>query len=772
MTFLMRTRPLGLRRSLRILTAALVLPLVASCVSSKAPSPDDAPLLVAVTPREGGPEVITTRDERDALQEFFSRENLRATNFSGDTSPRLTAPAGGERNGVLNTSSVNTSGRQGSNTEFQMEISSENFVIAPLRRQQIIGGEWQGEIDRGGRVALNYENAPLRTVVEDVLGGILAVNYVVSDAVEGTITFQSERRFSRTDLLQILSDILARNGYLIQYFNTVYHVGPPDELDTLTGLRGRTGLENDQTRVIRLGGTPPDNIVEIAAALVPPGNTITALEGTNDIVVRGDPSQFASIEELVNTLTGNGTRPQILTLLPLRRAAPELVADQLASTFAASEQTNAVFVPIEQRQAVLVIAESRRTIREVRQLAAELDVDTRDQTSLRIIQLAHLDAVDTAAQLNQVFGDDAAEAPSAATEGDSLSNIVAAARAQANAGESARGVTSSGDQIAAPVILRGDRSADAGTGDRQGAGDSPRTVAAGGNATPISIVADPRNNALLVQSSFKDFRRINDVVRTLDSAPSQVVIEATILEVNINDALQYGVQAYLQKQGLSVRSSLDGTAQDPGGAGFAAVIEDVRGNSNVQFVVSALQSATDVKVISSPYLTVTNGGTARLAVGDQVPFVVASQSSSSGGTVTVTQEVSSRDVGVILDVSPKISPANIVTLDINQQISSAVNTQTNLGNNPTISQRSVSSQINVASGRTVLLGGLIQERSDTGETGVPVVSKIPVVGNLFKQKADTQTRSELLIMITPRVVRNTNQLADLTRQLKVISASR
>ena len=288
----------------------------------------------------------------------------------------------------------------------------------------------------------------------------------------------------------------------------------------------------------------------------------------------------------------------------------------------------------------------------------------------------------------------------------------------------------------------------------------------------ISIVADARNNALIVRSSFKDFRRINDVVRTLDSAPSQVVIEATILEVNINDALQFGVQAFLQKAGLTTRSSIDGTAQDPGGAGFAAVISEVRGESNVQFVLSALQSATDVKVISSPYLTVTNGGTARLSVGDQVPFVVASQSSSSGGTVTVTQEVSSRDVGVILDVSPNISPTNIVTLDIDQQISSAVNTQTNLGGNPTISQRSVSSQVNVASGKTVLLGGLIQERSDRGETGVPVASKIPVVGNLFKQTQDTQTRSELLIMITPRVVRNTNQLADLTRQLQVIAASR
>jgi general secretion pathway protein D len=287
----------------------------------------------------------------------------------------------------------------------------------------------------------------------------------------------------------------------------------------------------------------------------------------------------------------------------------------------------------------------------------------------------------------------------------------------------------------------------------------------------VTIAADARNNALLVRSSYAEFTRIAAAVKALDVPLAQVVIEATIVEVEINDSLQYGVQAFLQSNDGTFRSSPVEGADDPGGAGFNALITASNGSADIQLVLTALQSVSNVKVISSPYLTVTDGATSRLSVGDQIPFVTASQTSSSDGSVTVTQEVETRDVGVILEVTPKIAPDNSVILDIIQEVSSASVDATVAGDNPTVSQRRLESQIVVMSGSTILLGGLIQERSEISEDGVPVLSKIPVLGEAFKQTDDTQRRSELLVLITPRVVRNSSQVTDLTDQLRYLMST-
>jgi general secretion pathway protein D len=284
----------------------------------------------------------------------------------------------------------------------------------------------------------------------------------------------------------------------------------------------------------------------------------------------------------------------------------------------------------------------------------------------------------------------------------------------------------------------------------------------------VKIAADSRNNALLVRSTYSEFKRIAAAIKALDVPLAQVVIEATIVEVDINDSLQYGVQAFLQRGDNTFRSAPVTGAADPGGPGFSALLTATSGATDIQMVLTALQSVSDLKVISSPYLTVTDGATSKLSVGDQIPFVTASQTSSSDGSVTVTKEVETRDVGVILEVTPKIAPDNSVILEIVQEVSSARSEATTAGDNPVVSQRRLESTITVQSGSTILLGGLIQERSDISKDGVPVVSKIPIIGEAFKQTEDVQHRSELLVLITPRVVRNTNQVADLTDQLRYL----
>ena len=742
--------------------------LVAACSETGGSSSRTKQNLVVAVDPVTGEEIVTTQSEARTVR-FFSRDNLRETYFTGDTNPRLGNDDNTGPRGFLNLARVNTGpdgARQG-NAEAYDKLTAEDIVVEPLRRQQVIGNQWQPKFSETRTVSLNYTDEPLGDVVQDILGGILGVNFVTSETLEGTLTFRSEQRFARSELVQLLSDVLARNGYLIQYFNGVYHIGLPSELETLTGLRGRTGLEDDQTYIIRLRRDTPNELTDVVASLIPPGNTIARVPDSRNLLVRGDPSQFVAIEELVLSLIDIGPGNQEMAIFPTRNSPPETVADQINVIYQQRQIADILVIPVDSTPGVLVVANDARTLVEVRRLVRNLDVENRDAPQVRVVQLKYLNAEDMAQRLAEIFsGSGVPSQGDGVLAGDrrETSNIIQAAIDGANAGADVRGgAVDGGDNLPVPRFLRG-RTGDANdTENGQPAAPSQQTFRP---IDEIGFAANSRNNALLVKSRFAEFKRIKEVVEALDVPLAQVVIEATIVEVDINDSLQYGIQAFLQTGGFALRSSSTSGPADPGGSGFVATLNTSVGSTSIQGVISALQSVTNVRVISSPYLTVVDGAKSRLSVGDQIPFVTASQTSNSNGSVTVTQEVNAKDVGVILDVTPRISPDNTVFLDITQQVSSARNVETEAGQNPVIAQRSIQSQITVESGRTVLLGGLIQERTDNSENGIPVLRKIPVVGEAFNRTNNVQTRSELLVMITPKVVRNSDQLNTLTRKLK------
>ena len=336
----------------------------------------------------------------------------------------------------------------------------------------------------------------------------------------------------------------------------------------------------------------------------------------------------------------------------------------------------------------------------------------------------------------------------------------------------------------------------------------------GGKET--KIVADPTGSSIMVYSSFAEFKRIQQAVKVLDVPQPQVVIEATIMEVTLNDQLQQGVQFFLSGHGLtigsgnigtplgnSVSSGSSGGAASGSGAGTSApgvgtvstgtgttgttsgsqsaltafsptnnggllsYSGQIGGGYRVDTVLSALQGITKVKVISSPYLTVTNQKEARLVVGDQIPYSTRTQSSNNLGNNTTTNEVTVKDTGIILDITPEIHANNEVELKINQSVSTP-NIASPLGGDltPVISTRSVDSDVLLASGHTIVLGGLIQDRLEQTEGGVPVLRTVPVVGDLFKSKTDAVTRTELVLMLTPRVTRTTSQIEGIARVLR------
>ncbi len=285
----------------------------------------------------------------------------------------------------------------------------------------------------------------------------------------------------------------------------------------------------------------------------------------------------------------------------------------------------------------------------------------------------------------------------------------------------------------------------------------------------IRVMADDLTNSVLVWSTRAEYERIEATLKRLDVRPTQVLIEASIVEVTLNDDLRYGLQwAFSDSRnttnytgtGVLSNSNLPGVMSLPLN-GFSYTLRNSLGN--VRAVLSALSTKTSVKVVASPSLMVLDNHLASIAVGTQTP-IQSGTTSNLEGTVTTTN-IQYKDTGVNLMVTPSVNAGNIVTMQIDQAVTD-VGAQDDVTKQRSFLQRQLSSKVAVRSGESIVMGGLIQERGTTGKTGVPILHTIPLVGNLFGTTATDGARTELLVVITPRVVRSDIDIREVSEDLR------
>ncbi|WP_161992845.1 secretin N-terminal domain-containing protein [Aureimonas leprariae] len=654
--------------------------------------------------------------------------------------------------------------------------------------------------DPAAEVTVDFQGATLDFVLKQLLGGALGVNYIAPDNLGGKVDFRTEKPIPKLRVLDVVRDILGRNNLLIRYANGVYHVGSREVIEAMQENASAGARGEDDRRIVKLGKGNAAEVIAIASKMLPPSVGLVTTSSPNTVIVQANAAEAESTERLLRSLSQMATGEKTVAILPLAQSEPTAVAQKLSEFYAATvrgDETPVTVVPLEAQRAVLVGTPDRQLMASIRLLVEQLDRSVADVSSLRVIPLTHLRAEEIAPQLAQSFGGTAAPIAAAAPEPRrgieqraSRSRLFPRFQQQAPdvdnedgtslqapgpAGVFLPGAVAGPRPDAGTLNARGTRRGGEGAGGENDGGDAEfqQASARGGGggqgaaspaAEEVRIIPDARNNSVLVYSSYRTYARMVEVVKALDVPQSQVVIEATVLEVELNDELSSGVAFFLQSNGFAVGSGSPGTigAQSGGIIGFAGSV----GNFTVQAVLRALQDVTGVKVVSSPYLTVVNGQPARLVIGDQIPFATASQSSNNLGNVTVTREVEILDTGVVMEITPDIHADNSVDLKINQSVSSPVASTTGDDLTPTISTRDIQSQVLVQSGRTILLGGMIQDRLASQTSKVPGLGDTPVIGNLFKQKAKQARRTELVVLITPRVSRETNEIEAITRQIQ------
>ena len=283
----------------------------------------------------------------------------------------------------------------------------------------------------------------------------------------------------------------------------------------------------------------------------------------------------------------------------------------------------------------------------------------------------------------------------------------------------------------------------------------------------LRVVADEVNNAVLVYGTAAEYATIESTLKRLDVPPIQVLIEATIVEVTLNDDLQYGLQWTFNdaqsngKVGTSVLSTLkDGVL---GGAlpGFSYTLRNSLGN--VRAVLNALADKSLVKVISSPSLMVLNNHTAQIMVGNQQP-IRSAETIITGGNVSTS--IQYKDTGVALSVTPSVNAGNMVTMAINQAVTDVGAVDTEATGQRAFLQRQINSKVAIRSGEALVLGGLIRDNNTSGSNGVPLLHEIPLLGALFGTKSNKGQRTELLVVITPRVLRSDQDAREVSAEMR------
>jgi general secretion pathway protein D len=645
------------------------------------------------------------------------------------------------------------------------------------------------QVTQGGDVTLNFADADIREVVRAVLGDVLGLNYYVDSKVQGTVTVETTRPLPRAAVLPALERILRASGAALVQDNGLVRVMPLDTGDK--GAPAQAPMPGSAIRLLPLQYVTADQIQKIIQPFVPLGASLTADSTHNVLVLSGSREDMDSLANLVRSFDTDWLARMSFALVPLRNGTAEAIASQMREIVAGASggESNDTLriVPVAQLEAVLVITTQPRYLAWAQQQIELLDsgaADSAERTYIYHVQYGR--ANDLTDVLTRIFGPAGAAAakpaPSSSSYLEPASSMASLSSGFGTAGGTSSGTAPSTGLGAAPAGSPLAQGAPASTASTAATGTGTQATTSGteaaspgagangegGNApgaSTLRFVTDARNNAIVIVATPRQYRRIEEALKRLDVKPMQVEIAATIAEVTLNDQLQFGLQWFFRQHNNSEAFSNTATST-PGpvfpGFSYSFLLSD----ASVNVVLNALSAITNVNVVSAPQLLVLNNQTAQLQVGQQVPVPVEQQQSTLVAGAPLVNTINYVNTGVILSVTPRANATGEVTLDIEQEVSDVATVNTGTLNAPTLDERRIKSTVSVDSGESVALGGLISNSVTKTRSSIPLLGQIPLLGALFRNDDNTTLRTELLVLIEPRIINGADDARAATDELE------
>ncbi len=621
-------------------------------------------------------------------------------------------------------------------------------------------------------VMLNFPNSDLETVVRAV-GQFTGRMFVIDPRVKGTLNLITERPVNKQQAYEQLLAALRLSGF------TIVESGQPGGIARIlpeadAKLQGgrvvqpeSTAPRGDQivTQVFRLQYESATNMVPVLRPLIAPNNTISAVPANNSLVITDYADNLRRIARIIEALdTPISSTTELMTLkyglaVEIATIATRVLDEGARAAGQAIDGGQRVQVMAEPRTNTLIIrAASPARARLARQLIERLDQPSVTPGNINVVYLRNAEAAKLAPLLRAVLASDPTFVPQ--TGGGGLSTGVGTTSTPTFGIPGQPGV-------AAPQPAQTTTSGASGSGGAAGA--------LGGMIQP-----DAATNSLIITAPEPLYRNIRTIIEKLDARRAQVVIESLIAEVSADKAAEFGIQW----QDLSGLNSTDtrviggtnfnssagggniiGAATNLASLGAGLNIGVVRGKVtipgvtgeivNLGFLARALETNANANILSQPNIQTLDNEEAKFLVGQNVPFITGSFSSTgtstTGGAVNPFQTFERKDVGLQLRVKPQISEGGTVKLAIYLEVSSVV-PGTSAGG-LIVNKRAFESNLLVEDGEFVVLSGLIEDRSNISQSKVPLLGDLPLIGHLFRYENRDRNKTNTMVFLRPTIVR-------------------
>ncbi|TWT20184.1 type II secretion system protein GspD [Luteimonas marina] len=632
-----------------------------------------------------------------------------------------------------------------------------------------------------GEASFNFEGEPLHAVVKAILGDMLGQNYTIAPGVQGTVTLATPRTVSPAQAYVLLERALADNNARMVYSGGMYQIVPADAALPSGTVAPRTGgaaaARGFEVRVVPLRYISATEMEKVLKPYARPNAIVAVDNGRNTITVSGSRVELENYLRTIEIFDVDWLSGMSVGVFPLQTGKATQVVADLEKVFGEQSKSPVAgmfrFLPLEGANAVLVITPQAEYLDDIGDWLERID-SSGAGARLYSYELKYIKARDLAERLAEVFGGGSGRSGNGESGGSLMPGLSGVSIGSGAGGLGSDGKIDSGSSIDS----MGGSSGSSGSGGGLGSGSLSLSQDRGGSSSVtlevdgdrVGVSALDETNALLVRTTPSAWKSIREVVERLDVMPLQVHIEAQVAQVQLSGQLEYGVQWYIENGGVGVPGvpGLDLGANPLIPRSWSTFGGSVTGSgaswtlfkSDAAAIIKALDNVSDVRLLSTPSLFVRNNVEAELNVGDRIPVSTISVNPILGSDNSLTS-VQYLETGTILKVRPRVTQDGTVFLEIVQEISAPAGQPDNNGNYR-ITTRRMKTEAAAQDGDTIMLAGLITDGVERGAGGIPGLSRIPVLGALFGTQNSRTERSETIVLITARIVRNNADARSLT----------
>jgi general secretion pathway protein D len=625
-----------------------------------------------------------------------------------------------------------------------------------------------------GQASFNFEGESLHAVVKAILGDMLGQSYSIAPGVQGTVTVATQRPVGAAGALSLLEGVLAQNNARMVYSDGRYNIVTADQA-MVSGVVPRTGstalARGFESRVVPLRFVSATEMEKILKPYARP-NAIVSVDGArNMLTIAGTRAELDNYLRTIQVFDVDWMASMSVGVYPLQSGRASDVVQDLERVFGEQSKSPTAgmfrFMPLDSSNAVMVITSQPKYLDDIQQWLERID-GAGEGDQLFSYEQKYVKAKDLADRLAEVFGGSGRSSGGDNSGGASLMPGLEPTEIRdggLDGSTSSAPVGNSGGGLGAGMSLGA-----------RGGGNGAVTLEVEG--TKVGVSAVDETNTLLVRANPQAWASIKQVIERIDVMPMQVHIEAQVVEVTLTGALEYGVNWYFENAIPGLPGAVFGDGNTAGEMRARArarnIWGDVAGSAgspdgliwnflgkNGAAVIHALDEVTDLRLLQTPSVVVRNNAEANFNVGSRIPIASVTFNPNSGSDGNTFSQVQYLETGVILKVRPRVTKDGMVFLDIVQEISSP-GSEADANGNVRINTRKLKTEAAIQSGETVMLAGLISDSVGRGSSGIPGLSRIPIIGGLFGTQTSSADRSEVIVLLTPTIIRNPLEARNLT----------